>query len=119
MIFSVAGMPGLPRDTWREEQHIRDSPPLGFFSSSSPLRSADGFVPSKLRRLLAVLKRAAEARFFSLGDNPWAEPPEAVVNSGMPAVISYFEDMYSSSCKVRRNSVKVVLVGQEGAGKTR
>ncbi|CAN0547761.1 unnamed protein product, partial [Laminaria digitata] len=51
--------------------------------------------------------------------NPWAEPPEAVVNSGVAAVIGYFGALYSSPCRVRRNSVKVVLVGQEGAGKTR
>ena len=76
-------------------------------------------MPSQLRRLLTVLRRAEAAEFFSLGGNPWAEPPEAVVNSGMPAVITYFEDLYSSPCGVHRNSLKVVLVGQEGAGKTR
>ncbi|CAN0524932.1 unnamed protein product, partial [Laminaria digitata] len=54
-----------------------------------------------------------------LNANPWAEPPEAVVNSGIVAVIGYFDALYSSPCRVRRNSVKVVLVGQEGAGKTR
>ncbi|CAN0583375.1 unnamed protein product, partial [Laminaria digitata] len=54
-----------------------------------------------------------------LNANPWAEPPEAVVDSGVAAVIRYFGALYSSPCRVRRNSVKVVLVGQEGAGKTR
>ncbi|CAN0466382.1 unnamed protein product, partial [Laminaria digitata] len=57
--------------------------------------------------------------YLALYANPWAEPPEAVVNSGIVAVIGYFDALYSSPCRVRRNSVKVVLVGQEGAGKTR
>ena len=54
-----------------------------------------------------------------LGQNPWAEPPEAIVNKGWAAVTAYFEDLYSSGVKIRRNAVKIVLVGQEGAGKTR
>ncbi|CAN0368514.1 unnamed protein product, partial [Laminaria digitata] len=57
--------------------------------------------------------------YLGLYGNPWAEPPEAVVNSGIAAVMRYFDALYSSPCRVRRNSVKVVLVGQEGAGKTR
>lgn len=54
-----------------------------------------------------------------LGGNPWAEPPEAVVKSGLTAVARYFDDLFCELCSVRRNSVKVVLVGKEGAGKTR
>ncbi|CAM9180685.1 unnamed protein product, partial [Laminaria digitata] len=80
---------------------------------------AGGSVPSQLQRLLAVLKGVSgEGNNFGLLDNPWTEPPEAVVKAGTAAMISYFDDLYSSPCKVRRNSVKVVLVGQEGAGKT-
>ncbi|CAN0358648.1 unnamed protein product, partial [Ectocarpus sp. 12 AP-2014] len=30
----------------------------------------------------------------------------------------YFEDLFSEPCRIQRNSVKVVLVGQESAGKT-
>ncbi|CAN0244172.1 unnamed protein product, partial [Scytosiphon promiscuus] len=28
------------------------------------------------------------------------------------------QDLFTDSCRVKRNSVKIVLVGQEGAGKT-
>lgn len=60
-----------------------------------------------------------ERGYLGFDNNPWAEPPEAVVKNGMTAVMSYYDDLYSEACIVRRNSVKVVLVGQEGAGKTR
>ncbi|CAN0286373.1 unnamed protein product, partial [Ectocarpus fasciculatus] len=30
----------------------------------------------------------------------------------------YFEDLYAEPCRIKHSSVKVVLVGQEGAGKT-
>ncbi|CAM9393730.1 unnamed protein product, partial [Laminaria digitata] len=80
---------------------------------------AGSSVPNQLRRLLELLRKADEARsIFILNGNPWAEPPEAVMNSGIGAVIRYFDALYSSPCRVRRNIVKVVLVGQEGAGKT-
>ncbi|CAN0418899.1 unnamed protein product, partial [Laminaria digitata] len=73
----------------------------------------------QLSRLLELLRKVEEKRQLALDGDPWAEPPEAVVNSGIAAVIGYFGALYSSPCRVRRNSVKVVLVGQEGAGKTR
>lgn len=70
--------------------------------------------------MLAVLKGVRDdGGHVALYGNPWSEPPEAVVKSGMAAVITYFDDLYSAPCRVQRNSVKVVLVGQEGAGKTR
>ena len=85
------------------------------------MRSAGGAVPDGLSRLLELLRKVEEKKdgFFHLNRNPWAEPPEAVVMSGMTAVLTYFDALYSAPCSVRRNSVKVVLVGQEGAGKTR
>ena len=84
------------------------------------MRSAGGAVPDGLSRLLELLRKM-ERRYHAmeLNPNPWAEPPEAVVKSGMTAVLAYFDDLYSAPCSARRNSVKVVLVGQEGAGKTR
>ncbi|CAN0571365.1 unnamed protein product, partial [Laminaria digitata] len=76
--------------------------------------------PNQLSRLLELLRKVEESEgYFDLDSNPWAEPPEGVVKSGIAAVIRYFVALYSSPCRVRRNSVKVVLVGQEGAGKTR
>lgn len=52
-------------------------------------------------------------------ENPWKEPPEAVVRKGMQAVREYFDDLFVEGVTVHRNMIKVVLVGQEGAGKTR
>ena len=85
------------------------------------MRSAGGAVPDGLSRLLELLRKVEEKEdgVVNLNRNPWAEPPEAVVKSGMTAVLAYFDDIYSAPCSARRNSVKVVLVGQEGAGKTR
>lgn len=68
---------------------------------------------------MAFLRGLEERGYVGLDDNPWAEPPEAVVEAGMTAVMVYYDDLYSEPCIVRRNSVKVVIVGQEGAGKTR
>lgn len=56
---------------------------------------------------------------LNLDRNPWSEPPEAIMSQGMAAAAMYFDDLYAEPFRVRRNSVKVVLVGQEGAGKTR
>jgi len=50
------------------------------------------------------------------------EPPAAVLGENgtinIPAVRSYFEDLYRDERVVSR-SLKVVLVGREGTGKTR
>jgi len=58
-------------------------------------------------------------RGLELGGNPWKEPPEAVVMKGMQAASEYFADLFAEGVTDRRNMIKVVLVGQEGAGKTR
>ena len=75
-----------------------------------------GPIPSQLRRLLDVLDGVSS---LFLMNNPWAEPPESVVSKGSKHIRGYFEDLYSEPCRVQRNGVKIVLVGQEGAGKTR
>lgn len=56
---------------------------------------------------------------LSLNGNPWTEPPESIVRNGSVAIEGYFEDLYAEPCRVQRKSVKVILVGQERAGKTR
>ncbi|CAN0189484.1 unnamed protein product [Scytosiphon promiscuus] len=71
--------------------------------------------PRQLRRLLDVLDGAVS---LQLGGNPWAEPPESIVVKGAKGIRGYFEDLFSEPGRIKRNSVKVVLVGQEGAGKT-
>lgn len=55
----------------------------------------------------------------SIDNNPWEEPPEAVVRKGMAAVSEYFTDLFAEGTSIQRRMIKVVLVGQEGAGKTR
>ena len=94
---------------------------MSYLYSPLSMRSAGGAVPDGLSRLLELLRKVEEKEdgVVNLNRNPWAEPPEAVVKSGMTAVLAYFDDLYSAPCSARRNSVKVVLVGQEGAGKTR
>ena len=94
---------------------------MSYLYSPLSMRSAGGAVPDGLSRLLELLRKVEEKEdgVVNLNRNPWAEPPEAVVKSGMTAVLAYFDDIYSAPCSARRNSVKVVLVGQEGAGKTR
>ncbi|CAM9385672.1 unnamed protein product, partial [Ectocarpus fasciculatus] len=75
-----------------------------------------GRIPSQLCRLLDVFD---DLTFLSLGDNPWAEPPESIVDRGAKGIRGYFEDLYADACQIQRNSIKIILVGQEGAGKTR
>ncbi|CBJ32718.1 LRR-GTPase of the ROCO family, incomplete sequence [Ectocarpus siliculosus] len=76
-----------------------------------------GAMPSQLCRLLVVLDRLSGVNLALLG-NPWAEPPESIVAKGPKSIRGYFEDLYAEPCWIKRSSVKVVLVGQEGAGKT-
>ncbi|CAM9834458.1 unnamed protein product [Ectocarpus sp. 4 AP-2014] len=85
-----------------------------------------GPMPSQLCRLLDILdsvqgKGRKDPGFglrLSLNDNPWAEPPESIVAKGPKSIRGYFEDLYAEHCRIKRRGVKVLLVGQEGAGKT-
>ncbi|CAB1116371.1 unnamed protein product [Ectocarpus sp. CCAP 1310/34] len=76
-------------------------------------------MPSQLCRLLDVLDSSVRLIAVGLSGNPWAEPPESIVVKGLENIRGYFEDLYAEPCRIKRSSVKVVLVGQEGAGKTR
>lgn len=81
-------------------------------------------IPKQLGKLLVFLSKIYEKhgklRVREIEDNPWKEPPEAVVKKGMPAVWEYFVDLFAEGvAPVPRRMIKVVLVGQEGAGKTR
>ncbi|CAM9212614.1 unnamed protein product [Ectocarpus sp. 8 AP-2014] len=78
-----------------------------------------GAMPSQLCRLLDLLDSVGAYRWgLELNGNPWAEPPESIVAEGPKNIRGYFEDLYAEPCRMKRSSVKVVLVGQEGAGKT-
>lgn len=79
--------------------------------------AAAGFsVPKALEKLLVFFSRIQELK---LTGNPWEEPPEAVLENGWRAVSEYFSDLFGEGTTTRRSMIKVVLVGQEGAGKTR
>ncbi|CAM9684810.1 unnamed protein product [Ectocarpus sp. 12 AP-2014] len=75
-------------------------------------------MPSQLCQLLDVLDSVPSTN-LRLDGNPWAEPPESIVAKGPKSIRGYFEDLYAEPCRMKRSSIKVVLVGQEGAGKTR
>ncbi|CAM9320287.1 unnamed protein product [Scytosiphon promiscuus] len=103
---------------WDHTQDIQDIA----HEEEAASTSAGGLVPRQLRRLLDVLAQADRKGVLDLKENPWVEPPESVVfrdyRVDVKAVKGYFEDLYAEPSRVHRNSVKIVLVGQEGAGKT-
>lgn len=72
-------------------------------------------LPSQLRRLLNVFDRCGA---LHLDNNPWVEPPESIVRKGRKHIRGYFQDLYVEPGRIR-SSVKIIIVGQEGAGKTR
>lgn len=80
-------------------------------------------IPGQLRKLLALFSKVEQGQGYPrlrIDNNPWEEPPEAVVKKGMAAVSEYFADLFQEGvAPVPRRMIKVVLVGQEGAGKTR
>eukprot|EP00752_Nemacystus_decipiens_P018192 g16322.t1 len=84
-------------------------------TNAEPGYPGGGPIPSQLRRLLDFLDGL---RALDVGDNPWAEPPESIVLKGVQGVRAFYEDLYSEPCRIQRNGVKIVIVGQEGAGKT-
>ena len=86
------------------------------FNWCAPGNAVGRPIPRQLRRLLDMLDRV---QLLLINDNPWAEPPEPIVRKGIKHIRGYFEDLYSEPCQIQRNGVKIVLVGQEGAGKTR
>lgn len=79
----------------------------------------DGGIPKELNDFLQILEGLETFRFSG---NPWVEPPAAVLRKAckrrIPAIRSYFVDLYREKRVISR-SLKVVLVGREGAGKTR
>lgn len=85
------------------------------FNWHAPRYSVGGPVPGPLRQLLDVLDGVE----LHLDNNPWVEPPESIVGKGPDGIRRYFEDLYAEPYRVVRNSVKIILAGQEGAGKTR
>ena len=85
---------------------------------SVPAGVIGGEIPRELDEFLTLCGRL---RTFFCGSNPWVEPPAAIIgerNVNVPAVRSYFMDLYREARVVSR-SLEVVLVGKEGTGKTR
>ncbi|CAM9701157.1 unnamed protein product [Scytosiphon promiscuus] len=97
---------------WDHTQDVRD---VGY---EEGVLSATGR-PTQLQRLLDLFSRVQDGkRMLDFGGNPWVEPPESIVRQPLDTIKRYFEDLYTEPCRVQRNSVKIILVGQEGAGKT-
>ncbi|CAN0131978.1 unnamed protein product, partial [Ectocarpus sp. 4 AP-2014] len=93
--------------------HTQDAHGVG--NEEGANSKSGGAVPRHLRRLVDVLDRC---HGLHLGGNPWTEPPESIVIKGATGIRGYFEDLYAEPCRIQRNRVKIILVGQGGAGKT-
>ena len=84
--------------------------------SLAPAVVVGGGIPRELDEFLVFLGRL---KTFACEKNPWVETPAAVLGDGnVPAVRSYFLDLYREERVVSR-SLKVVLVGKQSTGKTR
>ena len=91
--------------------------------SPAPYVSLGGGIPRELDKFLTFLggvRMGGLLKSFKCGSNRWVEPPAAVLGErgNIPAVRSYFVDLYREK-RVMSRSLKVVLVGKEGTGKTR
>lgn len=62
---------------------------------------------------------ARRVKPLQLAPNPFREPPGVVVEKGVKAVESYLRDRLAHGVTVEHRQLKAVIVGQQGAGKTR
>lgn len=76
-------------------------------------------MPERLVKLLDNLEKVERRGQLSLNNNDFLMPPEAVVEKGLEAVRTYFRDLFSERVRIERHDVKALIIGQEGAGKTR
>lgn len=109
---------------------IEPHPAVGFVEvdelASRPARSCDvrdlvhsgGPLPGQLKQLLDWLERLPKRHVRLFDGNEFVEPPEAVAKGGFEAIRGYFIDLYAEGFQIDRH-VKAVIVGKEGAGKTR
>lgn len=68
---------------------------------------------------LRVVDLLTRCKTLYLEGNPLECPPAAVVNAGLDTIRGYYADPDKSTDPVRVKSLKVVLAGDAGAGKTR
>ncbi len=61
-------------------------------------------------------KITLKSNIIYLGGNPFENPPVEIVKNGREAVINYFKSLESEQKPL--NEVKILLVGEGGAGKT-
>ncbi|CAN0504823.1 unnamed protein product, partial [Discosporangium mesarthrocarpum] len=76
----------------------------------------EGKLPGDLDKLLHTLTSIGS---LQLHGNPWEEPPAGIIEKGMGNVKHYFEDLFRQGSSVIDCGLKVVLIGRDGAGKTR
>lgn len=81
----------------------------------TPCRSG-GTLPQKLSLLLEWVEKIGPR---SLLPNPLREPPEAVVSAGSEDIRKYYGELLAEGHITERRDIKVVIIGSEGAGKTR
>lgn len=74
----------------------------------------DGTLPDWLSYFLDWIKPFQSG----LLPNPFSQPPEAIVRHGMEAVKEYCKDLRHDHIAECRD-LKVVIIGEAGAGKTR
>lgn len=80
---------------------------------------SDGSLPKRLKAFLERLKGLDSTGNLFLSSNHFKAPPQAVVESGIEAIEDYFSALFADDTRIQRHDTKAVLVGQEGAGKTR
>lgn len=85
------------------------------------LRELNGLTDLYLRKNelkdVGFLEGLKNLKRFDLKSNPIENPPPEIVKQGLPAVRAYFRSLEKSARK-QLNEVKVLLVGDSGAGKT-
>jgi len=85
------------------------------------LRELSGLTDLYLRKNklkdVSFLEGLRNLKRFDLKSNPIENPPPEIVKQGLPAIRAYFRSLEESARK-QLNEVKVLLVGDSGAGKT-
>ncbi|CAM9716580.1 unnamed protein product [Ectocarpus fasciculatus] len=106
------------RELWLSSNHLSGSVPeaLGALKELRGLWASNNQL-SDIPRATAEKFNAMPRLGVDLKDNPWETPPWSVIQGGWDQVVSFHEALSQSGGQVVP-SLKVVLVGAVGAGKT-